>query len=115
MTKQTPQIMKEGTQTSRTNAIAFRESLISGPTTKLKTKAKARKEPVKMENNLSLPWKQKAPGNKYEIPYNFSKLVSQLEMAAVKFRCVKTLVGIQSSRTPNRNHVTSKSFSWTNK
>ena len=41
---------------------------------------------MKIENNLSLPWKQKAPGNKNEIPYNFSKLIPQLrrEMAAVQ-------------------------------
>ena len=49
-----------------------------------------------MKNNLSLPWKQKAPGNKYEIPY---KLIPQLrrEMAAVQ-----TLVGTQSSRLTAR-------------
>jgi hypothetical protein len=85
MTKQTPQITKERTQTRRTNVIAFRESLISGSHNKTE-KLNLRKEPVKMENNLSLPWKQKAPGNKYEIPYNFSKLIQQLrrEMAAVQ-------------------------------
>jgi len=52
-----------------------------------------------MENNLSLPWQQIAPGNKYEIPYNFSKLIPQLwrELAAVQ-----TLVRIQSSRLTER-------------
>ena len=60
-----------------------------------------------MENNLPLPWKQKIPGNKYEIPYNLSKLIPQLrrEMAAVqsaRIRCVKTLVGIQSFRLTER-------------
>lgn len=61
--------MKERTQTRCTNVIAFRESLIV-KLPQQNWKVKARKEPVKIWNDLSLPWKQKSPRNKHEIPNN---------------------------------------------
>ena len=56
-------------------------------------KVKARKEPVKIENDLSSPWKQKSPENKNEIPYKFSKTQQlRTEMAAVQSTVKKQLL-----------------------
>ena len=106
--------MKERTQTRCTNVIAFRESLIV-KLPQQNWKVKARKERVKIENDLSLTWKQKSPGNKYEIPYKFSKTQNlRREMAAVQYTVKKHLLE-SSLHGSDRNHVTSTSLSWTNK
>ena len=86
--------MKERTQSRRKTVIPFRMNSIMNTRQILwlpqqSWTIKARKEPVKMDIGLSLPWKQKAPRDKYEIPYKFSK--------TQQLRSVKTLNWTESS------------------